>query len=400
MKRKIVGLVMAFAIALSLLCIPGTDTYAAGRWKSDAAGWWYEESDGSYAQAEWKQLDGIWYYFNNSGYMCTGWQKIDSVWYYFYSDGSMAADKWVGDYYLNSSGAWTDSKVNSDGWQLKNGKWYCYNSDGSPKTGWVKSGRDWYYLNSDGGSHTGWLYDGGYWYYMDSDGKMCVDWIWDGKWYLLDASGRWINEDKIIYLTFDDGPGPYTDRLLTILDKYNVKATFFVTGAYPSYSYCIGKAYNAGHSIGVHTYTHNYNQIYASESAYWSDFEKIQNLIASQTGSRTNLVRFPGGSSNMVSKINPGIMTRLTKSMNSRGYTYFDWNVISGDAGETTCSTGVYNYMVKGVQSHTSSVVLCHDIKSYTVDAMEYFIPWAQSNGYTFLPLTTNSPTAHQTVQN
>jgi peptidoglycan/xylan/chitin deacetylase (PgdA/CDA1 family) len=220
------------------------------------------------------------------------------------------------------------------------------------------------------------------------------------EWYLLDASGRWINENKIIYLTFDDGPGPYTDRLLTILDKYNVKATFFVTGAYPSYSYCIGKAYNAGHSIGVHTYTHNYNQIYASESAYWSDFEKIQNLIASQTGSRTNLVRFPGGSSNMVSKINPGIMTRLTKSMNSRGYTYFDWNVISGDAGETTCSTGVYNYMVKGVQSHTSSVVLCHDIKSYTVDAMEDFIPWAQSNGYTFLPLTTNSPTAHQTVQN
>ena len=98
MKRKIVGLVMAFAIALSLLCIPGTDTYEAGRWKSDATGWWYEESDGSYAQAEWKQLDGFWYYFNNSGYMCTGWQKIDSVWYYFYSDGSMAADKWVGDY--------------------------------------------------------------------------------------------------------------------------------------------------------------------------------------------------------------------------------------------------------------------------------------------------------------
>lgn len=205
---------------------------------------------------------------------------------------------------------------------------------------------------------------------------------------------------KVVYLTFDDGPGQYTDELLDLLGTYNVKATFFVTNGYPAYAGCIGKAYRAGHSIGVHTYTHNYNDIYASEEAYFADFEKMEAVIEEQTGSRTTLMRFPGGSSNMVSSFNSGVMTRLTEAVEDMGYQYFDWNVSSGDAGETTDTEVVAQNVIAGMQSHDVSVVLQHDIKGYSVAAVEQIITWGIENGYTFLPLTETSPGAHHNVQN
>ena len=398
-SSKVLAVIISFAIVLTLSLEPSLDSNAVG-WKGNDSGWWYEESDGSYPSESWKQIDGIWYYFDAAGYMVTGWRKISGVYYYFESSGAMAADKWIGDYYVDASGAWTET-AGSTGWVMRGGKWYFYNEDGSAATGWKKSGRDWYYLDADGSAHTGWLSDGGDWYYMDSDGKMSVDWIWDGSaWYLMSSEGKWISDSKIIYLTFDDGPGPYTQRLLDILDRNGVKATFFVTAAYPEYSYLIGTEYNAGHSIGVHTYTHNYRKIYSSEAAYWSDFERMESVIQAQTGSRTNMFRFPGGSSNMVSSFNEGVMTRLTTQATQKGYTYYDWNVLSGDAGDTTDSSEIYTNLVNGVKSHNESVILCHDIKDYTIDAVEDFIPWALSNGYTFLPLSENSITAHHTVHN
>ena len=102
----------------------------------------------------------------------------------------------------------------------------------------------------------------------------------------------------------------------------------------------------------------------------------------------------------MVSSFNEGVMTRLTTQATQKGYTYYDWNVLSGDAGDTTDSSEIYTNLVKGVKSHNESVILCHDIKDYTIDAVEDFIPWALSNGYTFLPLSENSITAHHTVHN
>ena len=398
-KHKVISAILAAALVMSASFVPGFKSNAEG-WQGDGTGWWYQEADGSFPSESWKELDGKWYYFDAAGYMVTGWREVKGTYYYFESDGTMATDKWIDDYYVDASGAW--SKTNgATGWQMMNGKWYYYNEDGSAATGWMKAGRYWYYLDADGGTHTGWLQSGGDWYYMASDGKMSVDWIYDGTdWYLMNAEGKWIDDYKIIYLTFDDGPGPYTDRLLSILDEYNVKATFFVTAGHSDYQYCIAKEYNAGHTVAVHSYTHNYRKIYASENAYWSDFEYMNDVIESQTGERTNLFRFPGGSSNKVSSFNKGIMTRLTKQAGQKGYKYFDWNVLSGDAGETTSSTKVYNNLVKGVQSHNESVILCHDIKSYTVDAMESFIPWALTHGYTFIPLTENSIGAHHSVQN
>lgn len=203
-----------------------------------------------------------------------------------------------------------------------------------------------------------------------------------------------------IYLTFDDGPGPYTGKLLDILAKYNVKATFFVTGANSKYFDQIGRAYREGHSIGVHTYSHNYKTIYSSEEAFFQDFNAVEDLIYNQTGSYTQLCRFPGGSSNTVSSFNPGIMTSLASSLTDMGYQYFDWNVSSGDAGETTDTDTIVKNITEGCAGRRASVVLQHDIKDYSVNAVEQVILWGLNNGYVFRALDVSSPHAHHGINN
>ena len=203
-----------------------------------------------------------------------------------------------------------------------------------------------------------------------------------------------IPEGKTIYLTFDDGPGPYTNGLLDLLARYGVKVTFFVTGLEPDYADCIGRAYREGHAIGVHTFSHNYRQIYRSEQAFFDDFMACEELVKAQTGSYTTLMRFPGGSSNNVSNFNPGIMRRLANIMTDMGYHYFDWNVSSGDAGGTTSTSGVIANVTtgpNGVWKNDASVVLQHDIKDFSVAAVEQIIQWGQKNGYQFLPLQEDS---------
>ena len=206
--------------------------------------------------------------------------------------------------------------------------------------------------------------------------------------------------EKLVYLTFDDGPGAYTDELLDILDRHGVKVTFFVTGAFPEYRDCIRREAEAGHTVAVHTYSHSYSAIYASEEAYWADFDRINDIIEEQTGRRASLFRFPGGSSNTVSRSNPGIMTRLAAQADERGLVYFDWNVESGDAGRTEDPDEVFEYIVQGVQSFDRSVVLCHDTHRWTIDAMDRVLTWCEQNGYTILPLDADAPTCHHIIAN
>ena len=205
---------------------------------------------------------------------------------------------------------------------------------------------------------------------------------------------------KTIYLTFDDGPGPYTGRLLDLLSAYGVPATFFVTAANPDYYGLIGRAHREGHAIGVHTSTHNYNQIYASEEAWLEDFWNMQEIIKEQTGDYTSIFRFPGGSSNTVSRFNPGIMTRLSAMMEDLGFRFYDWNVSSGDAGETNDTSEIVENIINGCAGRKWSVVLQHDIKDYSVAAVEQVIIWGRNNGYTFRALDLSSPDAHHGINN
>lgn len=206
-------------------------------------------------------------------------------------------------------------------------------------------------------------------------------------------------DEKVIYLTFDDGPGPYTERLLNILDKYNVKVTFFVVNG--KYNHLLAKEAAAGHSIGVHSATHKYEQIYSGTDAFFEDFNKMRQIIYDNTGIKTNLLRFPGGSSNAVSKqYTIGIMSELTKTVTDCGLKYFDWNVSSGDAGGTTSTAEVVSNVINGVKNKKTAVVLQHDIKEFSVDAVEQIIIWGLNNGYKFLPLDESSPAMHHNVNN
>ena len=203
---------------------------------------------------------------------------------------------------------------------------------------------------------------------------------------------------RIVYLTFDDGPSAYTSKLLDVLKKYNVKVTFFVT--------CHGsddmilREYNEGHQIALHTCSHDYSKVYASDDAYFDDLRQISDRVKRITGYESHLIRFPGGSSNTVSRnYSRGIMSRLVKEVQNRGYYYFDWNVSSGDAGGAYTSDQVYNNVVTTLKEGTS-VVLQHDVKDFSVDAVERIIQYANANGYTFKTLDETSYGAHHGVNN
>lgn len=207
-----------------------------------------------------------------------------------------------------------------------------------------------------------------------------------------------IPNGSIIYLTFDDGPGRYTGELLDILKKYDVKATFFVTGQF-GYGEYITRAYNEGHAIALHTYSHVYKEVYASVEAYFADLNKMRNKVYDLTGYYSNLVRFPGGGSNTISKFNPGIMSTLAVELENRGYKYFDWNVDSKDTTGIS-SDKIANNIIKSLGSGKYYVVLQHDIKKNSVGAVEEVIKYGLSHGYTFMPLDETSPIVHHRINN
>jgi len=215
------------------------------------------------------------------------------------------------------------------------------------------------------------------------------------------AVGTVVPGNKTIYLTFDDGPGAYTGKLLNVLKKYNVKATFFVIDTGSGNYNLLTRMANEGHSIGIHSTTHDYGKIYASEEAFFDDLYNMQTIIKNNTGITTMLTRFPGGSSNTVSRFNPGIMSRLTKAVTEKGFRYFDWNVSSGDAGKANTTAQVVRNIKNGVHANGKySVVLQHDIKNFSVNAVEEVIQWGLANGYTFAPLDMTSPTCRHGINN
>lgn len=206
-------------------------------------------------------------------------------------------------------------------------------------------------------------------------------------------------DNKTVYLTFDDGPGPYTGKLLDVLDKYQVKATFFVKDS--DHNALMKEIVDRGHSIGIHSVTHDYASIYASPEAYFEDLRNMQEIIRENTGVVTTLMRFPGGSSNTVSAGSYlGIMSLLSEAVQDAGYQYFDWNVDSNDAGGARNTQTVVNNVTQGIAGERVSIVLQHDIHEYSVNAVEEIIQWGLERGYSFQPLTQNSPGFHHPIAN
>ncbi|MBO4914629.1 MAG: polysaccharide deacetylase [Oscillospiraceae bacterium] len=235
--------------------------------------------------------------------------------------------------------------------------------------------------------------------YYESHGYMYYE-VEDSGGNCAEASRKIEKGQRVVYLTFDDGPGEYTEQLLDLLKQYNVRVTFFVVGT-SEYLDLLPRMAAEGHSIGAHAYRHNYKRVYASDEAYFEDLALVQQEIAARIGTETKLIRFPGGSSNTISRTyNVGIMRRLTREVGERGYTYFDWNVSSGDAGAVTTTAAVVRNVKNGILGQRVAVVLQHDVKPFSVAGVEEIIQWGLEQGVVFLPLTEKSTAPHHGINN
>lgn len=203
---------------------------------------------------------------------------------------------------------------------------------------------------------------------------------------------------KKVYLTFDDGPSSNTDQILDILKDYDVKATFFVVGKTDERSV---KAYQRiveeGHTLAMHSYSHRYDEIYESKEAFARDLNSLQEYLYETTGVWPRIYRFPGGSSNTVSKVD---MQELIEYLTDIGITYFDWNVASGDAvSRTLPAETIVNNCLSGIEKQKESVILMHDAsnKGTTIEALPRIIEAIQEQGdVELLPITDETvPVQH-----
>lgn len=197
------------------------------------------------------------------------------------------------------------------------------------------------------------------------------------------AESDFVRELGTVYLTFDDGPSDNTYSILSYLEQYNVKATFFVVPERTESCYAKLKAIaDAGHSIGVHSASHVYKDIYASVEAYLEDFHEAWDIIYDATGIKTEIFRFPGGS---VNDFNADTRDKIIQEMTRRGFRYYDWNVESGDVNGATW-TDMYNSIPSDIANCYRSIVLMHDSNSTpnTVLVLGDVLHVLVSDGYKF----------------
>lgn len=183
-----------------------------------------------------------------------------------------------------------------------------------------------------------------------------------------------------VYLTFDDGPSSNTDKILDILAEYDVKATFFVTGKRQEiYLPVYRRIVEEGHTLGMHSFSHRYHEIYASKEQFSEDLTTLQEFLYDATGVWSRFYRFPGGSSNRVSDVP---MEELAEYLTEENIYYLDWNVSCGDAtGRNLRPQQIADNVTEYVGKYHTAVVLLHDAsdKTSTVEALPLIIETIQS---------------------
>ena len=208
--------------------------------------------------------------------------------------------------------------------------------------------------------------------------------------HVLDGSSNNAGIRKV-YLTFDDGPGPNTDKILDILEQYGVKATFFVVGK-EGYAEQYRRIVEEGHTLGMHSYSHKYSEIYASLEAYKNDLNKLHDFLYELTGEDCNIVRFPGGSSNTISNVD---MRELISYLNEENIVYYDWNVSSGDAtGNYKNADRIAANVLENIDQYNNAIILFHDAagKDSTVEALPIIIEKIlESSDTVILPISSDT---------
>jgi len=211
--------------------------------------------------------------------------------------------------------------------------------------------------------------------------------------------------EKWVCLTFDDGPSDrVTPRVLDTLKAYNVRATFFIVNYGESGKALIRRMIDEGHTVAIHGYSHDYASIYKSDEAFMQNVYRLRDRLRADFGYEATILRFPGGSSNTVSRqYSVGIMSRLAQRVQNEGFTYFDWNVSSGDAAGTPASSGrIYSAVTSALRHGRSNVVLMHDAgtKSTTADALPDIIQYCLANGYSIQAITPATKPVHHGIAN
>lgn len=204
-------------------------------------------------------------------------------------------------------------------------------------------------------------------------------------------------QEKKVYLTFDDGPSQQTERILDILKKENVKATFFVIGHTDAFSKKMyQRMVNEGHTLGMHSYSHIYSEIYSSKKSFEKDLNKLQNYLKDVTGVTSLYYRFPGGSS--YSGI-PSPVQEFIQILNDKGISYMDWNVVDGsNTGTKITKDELVQNVRNDVSAFSTSIVQLHDSsdKKVTADALEDLILQLKEQGYELLPIDNETrPVRH-----
>lgn len=201
--------------------------------------------------------------------------------------------------------------------------------------------------------------------------------------------------DKVVYLTFDDGPSSQsTAKIIEILKLYDVKATFFVQGRnVAKNAEALKMIHESGHVIGNHSFSHNYTLIYSDEDSFWEDFEKCQEAIFSVVGIYPELYRFPGGSTAAVDLNGDPFVKGIQTTLLEKGMQHCDWNIDSGDAASGYASAGtIKSNAYSQIGKKKNAIVLMHDTdaKASTIEALPEVIEHYLAMGYRFDVLKPN----------
>lgn len=198
--------------------------------------------------------------------------------------------------------------------------------------------------------------------------------------------------NKFAYLTFDDGPSTNTVKILDFLKANNIKATFFVLGK-NNQDEIYKRIVNEGHTLAIHSNTHEYDKIYRSVDTFMTDITDLSKSLEKITGVKPTIMRFPGGSNNTISHKYGGasIMDQIILAVNNAGLTYFDWNVDSSDASANRQDKNIIvNSVLNGAQGKDEAVILMHDApaKTTTVDALPQIVEGLRQQGFSFRAIT------------
>jgi peptidoglycan/xylan/chitin deacetylase (PgdA/CDA1 family) len=196
-------------------------------------------------------------------------------------------------------------------------------------------------------------------------------------------------EKRVIYLTFDDGPSIITGKVLDILKENDVKATFFIIGnQITDFEDMIKRIHDDGHSIGLHTYTHKFKRIYSNRDTFIKEMQDCRSEINKLTGISPNIIRFPGGSSNRLTR------TYLTK-LHNYNFKIYDWNMTTSDGiNSNTSPNRLYRDATEGNEKLSPIILLlhCDYMHKNSCKALPNIIKYYKEKGYEFKVISDGTP--------